>query len=83
MCTKSPSWLAKALLLGLPQSYTKIQSQGGGYSRFQVTGIIKSRQKSKTKKSVALPPNPKNFWTKFTPWKLHAVEISKPENSLQ
>ena len=79
-----PPLTSQALAIGLTVIIHKNPKPGGGggYSGFQVTGIIKWQQKSKTKKSVALPTNPKKLWNKIYPLKATG-RISKLENSLQ
>ena len=56
------------------------RGEGGGYSGFQVTGIIEWGQKSKPKKSLELPTKrEKSMDQNLTPKKSHAEFLSLNE----
>ena len=57
---------------------TELSPRGGGYSGFQVTGMIEQSQKSKPKKSQGLQTNPAKIpGPKFNPRKI-PCRISEP-----
>ena len=88
-----PNLVPRVLSLGTrlgkpPASCTPFQRSpgldrlSGGYSRFQVTGRIKWRQKSQPKKTPGLPTKPQNITGPKTPMlNFQALQISRKQKS--